>query len=367
VRLLIVTNDFQVGGAERYLNRVAPSLRSQHGIDVEFFLLDRRGSLIDEAERNGLTVRGHHRPTLPPNRPLGALAATRDLARLLRARSYDAVHTYLYLSDVIGSVAAVLARPPRLIVSRRAVAPRHPPGPLFRSLETLSNVVANELVANSMAVLRDVEATEWALPARRTVIYNGVDPDAHGLATPRPGRPMRLVSVGTLARRKGQRTAIDALRSAIDAGVDAHLTFVGDGPDEGALRQLVSTLGLDDRVRFAGFQADPGPFLREADAFLLPSDQEGFSNSLLEAMAAGLPVIATAVGGNAEALGEGDGGLIVPPSDPAAMARAIEVFAADRAKLPARGLENRDRIKERFTLERSVNDLARWYLTPPSS
>jgi glycosyltransferase involved in cell wall biosynthesis len=367
VRILVITIDFRVGGTETYLNRVAPMLRARHGIEVDFFLLDRLGLLIEEAQRNGIAVLGRRRSRFRAKGPAGALSATFDIAEVLRQRRYDAVHTYLYLADVIGTAAAQLRRIPRVIVSRRAVSPRRPSGPVFRLLETLSNMIADELIANSAAVLRDVEATEWALPALRTVIYNGVDADRYGVAAPRTSGPLRLVSVGTLARRKGQRTALQALRSARAAGIDAHLTLVGSGPDEVILARTAATLELTEHVRFAGFQSDPAPFLRDADLFLLPSEQEGFSNVLIEAMAVGLPVIATSVGGNAEAVVDGEGGIIVPSGDPEAMFRAIATMSGDRQHLATRGLANRDRVRERFSLERSVDDLARWYLRPVGS
>jgi glycosyltransferase involved in cell wall biosynthesis len=367
MRILVITIDFRVGGTETYLNRVAPMLRARHGIEVDFFLLDRLGLLIQEAERNGIAVLGRRRSRFRAKGPVGALSATFDIVDVLRQRHYDVVHTYLFLADVIGTAAALLRRSPRVIVSRRAVSPRRPSGSVFRLLETLSNVIADELIANSASVLRDVEATEWVLPALRTVIYNGVDPDRYGLAAPRTSGPLRMVSVGTLARRKGQRTALEALRSTLASGIDAHLTFVGSGPDETMLARTAATFGLAEHVRFAGFQSDPGPFLRDADLLLLPSEQEGFSNVLIEAMAAGLPVIATAVGGNAEAVIDGEGGIIVPSRDPDAMFRAIATLSGDRQHLATRGLANRDRVRERFSLQRSVDDLARWYLRPVSS
>jgi glycosyltransferase involved in cell wall biosynthesis len=175
------------------------------------------------------------------------------------------------------------------------------------------------------------------------------------------------VTVGVLAPRKGQEFAIEALAILIRSGVDATLAFVGSGPDEAMLRRKASDAGISDRVTFAGEQLDPRPYLAGADLFLLPSRQEGFSNALLEAMATSLPVVATDVGGNAEAFIDGEGGRLVPPQQPAAMAAAIAELAKDRSRLAEMGRVNRQRVAELYTLEASARNLAGWYLGGPAT
>ena len=222
-------------------------------------------------------------------------------------------------------------------------------------------MLAHELIANSYTVLRDVERTERLVPKTRTVIYNGVEPEQYQLAHPAPSGPLRLVTVGALAPRKGQEYAIGALRHVRDAGTDARLSLVGGGPDESMLRARARDLRLEEHVIFCGPQTDPRPFLLDADVFLLPSRQEGFSNALLEAMASGLPCVATDVGGNSEALVEDEGGHIVRPFDDVAIAEGILRLARSRAALPEMGLRNRKRIEDVFSLDVSVQRLADWY------
>src|SRR5260370_32292949 len=151
------------------------------------------------------------------------------------------------------------------------------------------------------------------------------------------------------------------MRVVSDGGVDARLTVVGSGEDETKLRQMAKEFGLNDVVALAGEQADPGPYLASADVFVLPSRQEGFSNAILEAMAAALPVIATDVGGNAEAIVRDKGGLIISPEQPDALAAAITKLAGTRDQLPDMGRFNRERAAERFSLEASARNLAEWY------
>lgn len=366
IRVLNIVISLELGGTEHYVSRVAPLLR-KHGIDVEICLLDRRGPLIERVEAASVRVYGttaSERKT--HSLAYGAVATFTELAALIRRGHFDVVHSYLFHAEVLGTPAALLAGVRRTIISRRAVYPwRRRRGPQYLLLETITNGLAHELIANSRNVLRDVERTEHLVPKTRTVIYNGVEPTQYELGHPAASGPLRLVTVGALAPRKGQEYGIRALRHVRDAGTDARLSLVGGGPDEHLLRALARELRLEDHVTFCGPQVDPRPFLLDADIFLLPSRQEGFSNALLEAMASGLPCVATDVGGNSEALVDGDGGHIVRPFDDGAIAEGILRLARSRGTLAEMGLRNRKRIEEVFSLDVSVQRLADWYWRSP--
>ena len=365
-RVLKVIPSCEVGGAERYVARVAPLL-AKHGVQVEVCALDRRGPLAGALEAAGVRVHGTRYAERSRSSYSRTLARTvADIRRLVRAGRFDIVHTYLFWTDVLGSLGARLAGCPRVIVSRRALHPwRHRPSPLFHGLELGANLCAHELIANSQAVLRDVEASERFLPRRRTVIYNGVDPAAYPAARPARSGGLRLLTVGALDHRKGQEYALRALRQLLDGGLDARLTLVGRGADEEMLRSLARELKLARAVVFAGEQ-EPEAYLADSDLFVLPSRQEGFSNALLEAMASSLPCVATDAGGNPEALVDGEGGRIVPREDPAALAAAIRELAGDRPRMRRMGTANRRRVEEHFSLERSAACLAAWYLGRPA-
>ena len=367
--MLTVTGGMELGGTEHYISRVAPLLRP-YGVDVEIALLDKSGPLIEPLVATGVPVHGTSAPAKLRSRPLAyaAIATFFELATLMRRGQFDIVHSYLFHAEVLGTPAARLAGVPRTIISRRAMYPwRRHEGPQYFLMETATNVLAHELIANSQTVLRDVEQTERLLPRTRTVIYNGVEPDQYTLARPSASGPLKLVTVGALAPRKGQEYGIRALRLVADAGVDARLALVGGGVDEQMLRTLARDADVADRVEFVGPQNDPRPFLLGSDVFLLPSRQEGFSNALLEAMASGLPCVATDVGGNSEALVDGEGGYIVKPFDDAAIAEAVLRLAAERASLREMGLRNRARIEEVFGLDVSVRRLADWYRRTPAA
>ncbi|MGH2498742.1 MAG: glycosyltransferase [Candidatus Limnocylindria bacterium] len=363
MRVLNIIGTLEVGGTEQYLSRVIPLLRRGHGIGIDLWVLDRRGPLLEPLEAAGVAIFGArtpHRSGLPFM--YAAATTALQMARLIRRRRYDIVHSYLFHAEVLGTVAARLARCPRTIISRRAVYPwRRPGGFIWHFLETMTNVLADEVIANSRAVLEDARRTEHRLPRRSTVIWNGVDVSCYRVADPRNIGSLRLVTVGALADRKGQEYVVDALRLIRDAGVEANLTIVGTGPNESLLRRMVAERQLAENVVFAGLQVDPRPWLLDADLFVLPSRQEGFSNALLEAMASGLPAVATDVGGNAEAVVHGEGGLIVPPRDSEAIARAVVELDGRRGELATMGRANRARVEALFSLEASVDRLASWY------
>jgi glycosyltransferase involved in cell wall biosynthesis len=365
MRVLKILGSLGMGGAERYVTRVIPLLKI-HGIEVEVCALDPRGPLLPGLQAAEVAVHGTSFARWTAKSNAGyLLRVVNEIRQLIRRGRFDIVHSYLFWADVLGTAGARLAGCRRIIISRQALhAWLHDPRPIFHGLEQGSNLLAHELIANSQAVLHDVEKHERFRPRIRTVVYSGVDPDDYRPAPRTPG-PLRLLTIGALSPRKGQEFAVRALKLVIESGVQATLTLVGRGPDEPMLRRMTAAAGLDDVVQFAGERMDPRPFLANADIFLFPSRQEGFASALLEAMACGLPAVATDVGGNAEALVSEEGGYIVPPGDPEAIARAILKLASSADVCLAMGEANRIRILSRFTLKASADRLADWYLHGP--
>ncbi len=363
LRVLSVIGQLMVGGAETYLTRIAQRIR-RYDVDMEICALDRIGLRLAELEQAGIVVHGTPFGRRERQSNTVTLFQTiEEIRRIVRSGRFDIVHTYLFWSDILGVTGARLAGCRRIAVGRRALHWWiHDPKAIYHAAEQFTNSLANEVIANSQAVLRDAAASERLLPRTRTVIYNGIDVDSYAPSARESTGPLRLVTVGALSPRKGQEYAIAAIKLVAAAGVDANLVMVGAGPDEAMLRQAAAANGVEDRVTFVGEHPDPRPYLGAADALVLPSRQEGFSNAILEAMACALPVIATDVGGNAEAVVDGQGGFIVPPQDPQALAKAIVDLERDRDQLRAMGRFNRAQVAERFSLEASARALADWYL-----
>ncbi len=189
-------------------------------------------------------------------------------------------------------------------------------------------------------------------------IYEGMDlssyprklaPNGH-----QPGDPVVIGTVAHLSAEKGLRFLVEA--ATLIPGVRSHLRFVivGEGECRPELERLVEQEGLACCFHFAGFQNRPAYYMRSFDMFVLPSLSEGLSSAILTAMACSLPVIATNVGGIPELVVDGLNGLLVPPKDPVALARAIRSLADDPDLCFRMGQRGRERVEERFTLERKI-------------
>jgi glycosyltransferase involved in cell wall biosynthesis len=199
-----------------------------------------------------------------------------------------------------------------------------------------------------------------AAPDDVAVVPNGIRPPDTATLTPAPhlreelGVPdgaVLLVCVGRLEPEKDVNTLIEAM-PLLPAIPDIRLVIAGSGSQESALRAKLTDWGLDDCVTFLGFRKDATSLIAAADAFVLPSKVESFGLVLLEAMSVAKPVVATAAGGPLEIVDQGVTGLLVPPSDPGALAAALRTLILDPAARTAMGGRGRQRFLDHFTADR---------------
>ena len=283
-----------------------------------------------------------------------------DVVHVRRLREimaeYDVVHLHSSKAGAIGRLALMLTRPrpscvftPHgwswLVGGRRA--------PAYRAIERALAPVADAIVAVSD---EDLEMGRRVLGGRARLrkIANGVDTarfTPEGATAPRPRAPF-IVCVGRLSEAKGQADAIAALSLLSTRG--AIMRFVGDGEDEGMLRALADGLGVSRRVEFVGAVGDVAPHYRAADIVIVPSRWDAQSLVLLEAMACGRTIIATAVPGAAAVDGVGE---VVPTRSPSALAAAIDILLSSQRRRIALGRDARRRAVEQFDLRRST---AQW-------
>ena len=199
-----------------------------------------------------------------------------------------------------------------------------------------------------------------------TIIHCGVDPATFALVDRSTDGPLRIVAVGTLHEVKGQIHLIEACRLLTARGVDARCRFIGDGPDREALQARIDGYGLSDRVVLAGRMTtdDVARELADADVLVAPSvptkggKREGIPVVLMEAMATGLPVVASDLSGIPELVTDGLSGLLVPPGDAAALADALATLAADPAMRRRLGAAGRDTVLDDFDVDRNAARLA---------
>ena len=222
---------------------------------------------------------------------------------------------------------------------------------------------------DAVVVLSKREQDSWRRHAPQQNILllpNGIDCAPylrHSRRLPANGDPLRLVYLGRLAAGKGLTETIEALALARSNGVAANLVIAGHGPAEAGLRALARTLGLEREVRFAGptIGEDKALLLSQSDVLCLASYSEGLPYALLEAMAAGVVPVATAVGGIPDVMQEAVHGRFVPAGDADAIAQAIEALARDRAALARMSAACRKRIAGAYSIERVAADFAQLY------
>jgi glycosyltransferase involved in cell wall biosynthesis len=238
--------------------------------------------------------------------------------------------------------------------------------------EVFARASAVHCVSESLA--RETEAFGLD-PAKRRVIRPGVDPSAFAPTTSGAGAGanghLRVVTVGWLRWMKGHEYALTAMRSLLDRGVPVHLDIVGGSPDavvgrSGENRRIAHTiddLGLEGHVSLHGTlpTAEVIERLRAADVLLHPSVSEGLPTVLVEALACGVPVVATDVGGVTELVTDGAEGIVIPPRDPDAIADALATQWHDPGLRARMGAAGRETVRDRFTLERHVREFQALY------
>jgi len=374
VRVLYVNHTAVISGGERSLLCLLPALPA----GVQARLAAPEGELTDAAERLGIPVdtiagtagslRLHplHTPRALAEMSVAGLqvrrAARRSGAEIVHANS---IRAGIVIALARGSSAA------RVVHVRDCL----PPGPLTTATMRLIAATATTIVANSQYTARSVRAA--APGASIEVVHNAVDLErfnpAHidrARARSRLGaageRRVLLGVVAQLSPWKGQDTAIEALQLLHEQGIDAHLLLIGSAKfvaqatrfDNEAylthLRELVASAGLQDRVSWLGEREDVPELIRALDVLLLPSWEEPFGRALIEAMALGVPVIATNVGGPAEIIEDGTEGYLLAPREPSAWARAIRRLAESPDRALEMGRAGRRRVEQAFTVAHHV-------------
>jgi glycosyltransferase involved in cell wall biosynthesis len=371
-KIAFLLPNVESGGTERHVLALARRLPPER-FALSLFTTAGGGLLYpDFAARLPVTVFGDpsraRRFRIGPLRQLQTIAA---LARIFRRAPPDILHCYLPAANVVGPLAARLSGVPRVIVSKRALCRYKEDFPLLSRIEPLGNRLADVVLVNSDAVRRDVERTETGWDGKFRKVYNGVAPIAPWTAAQRdafrdregiPREAPVAVCVSNFYPYKGHDALVAAARRVLARIPDA--LFVLIGRDAGTLaesRRQAEAGGLAGRFRFPGDRADVPDFLRAADLFVHPSREEGFSNAILEAMAAGLPVAAFDVGGNREAVEDGATGLLAPAGDAAALAEAISTLLADAGARDRMGAAGRRRAEALFSMDAMVDGIAAIY------
>jgi len=350
-----------VGGTEGQLVRLATGLDRER-FEPSVICLSTAGPYREPLEAAGIRVEvAGFRGFTTFRNPRQVAIELMHLYRFMRRVKPTIVHGFLFWAYVIGAYAAWCARVPIFISSRRSLG-YHKMRMDFRAMEWVANRVTRLVVANSETVRQDSIRQEGLPPEMTRVIYNGLDPACFASAASThirtslqiPAGATLFAVISNFIHYKGHATFLEAWAIVVRRYPKAIALLVGEGPTRVGHEATVQSMGLDANIRFLGTRQDVPDILATIDALVHPSDEEGFSNAILEAMAAGKPVVATAVGGNPEAIVEGETGHLVPTRDGGALAEAILRLMDDPEKARAFGRAGRRRVEERFTEDRMV-------------
>jgi len=346
VRVVHVHRIRGIGGSERHLLTLLPAL-AERGVEPLFVGLDDPAwdptDFYDALRVPAVRIRSPH--------DFDPMLLVR-LARTLRA---DVVHTHLVHADVYGGLAAALRR-------TRLVSTKHNDDPFrtgsFRFVERGFGRLADRIVTITES-LRRFTVEQVGVPAGKVeTIHYGLDglPEAWGENAPDavPAEARVLLAVARLTRQKGIDLAVRALPSLPD---DATLVVLGEGPERQALEQLARELGVEGRVLLLGRVPDVAAWLRRASVLLHPARWEGFGLGVLEAMLAGLPVVAANVSSLPELVIDGTTGFLVDPENPSALAASV----ARALEQPELGAAGRERALREFSVARMSDRTAALY------
>jgi glycosyltransferase involved in cell wall biosynthesis len=356
LRVIQVVLSLVPGGTERLVIEITKRL--QPVADVAVACLDQDGAWAAELTDLGIPVTVLHRK--PGFQPV----VGRALARLARERGARVLHCHQYSPFIYGSLARLFAPGLRVAYTEHGRLDDAPPS----RKRTLANAAFGLVPGWTGAVSGDLRRhmlAEGFRPDRVTVLYNGIDPgpppaaDGRAVVRAELGLPPSAVVVGTVARLdpvKDLGTLLDAVAQLRRSQPEARLVVVGDGAERTALEARAARPDLAGAVLFTGTRRDARRLLSAFDVYANTSIHEGVSLTILEAMAAGLPVVATTAGGNPEVVADGETGMLVPVRAPDAVASALSALAAARERAQRFGARGRARVEERFSMDRMVSE-----------
>jgi L-malate glycosyltransferase len=366
VRVAHVVHGTHMGGAERRLLRLMLSL-DRDRFDSRIVCIDDLGEFSVAARELGFA------PLLARRSSRRDVRVVFRLARLFSREGISIVEGWLPLPAVVARAAAVLARVPARIYVEGQTVPTPDPRRARRNalLERVLAPFTSAYVANSEAVARTLRQELALKPSKIVVIHNGValptpvDADERAQLRAELGATADDQLIGMTARLdpryKDHRTFLSAVALLAAEGRPIRAVVVGDGPARAELEQFAAELAIGQRVTFTGFLDNAARLCQVFDVSVLLSHSEGFSNAVLETMAAGSPLVATAIAPNREAVQDQVHGLLVPPQDAGAAAAAVGRILDDRRLARCLGLAARERVVTRFSLEAQADATMRLY------
>lgn len=355
-RLLIACQPLGEGAAQHVLDVIAGVNRDRYELDVAC----PKASLLWRSLREDPGVRLHE--IAPARGPSPAdFRSLRTLVPLVR--SADVIHLHSSKAGFVGRVAAALSRRAEAVIFTPHAwsfwAGSGAAAGLYLTLERIAARLCRIIMVVSEAERRAGLEAGVGTPSQYRVVPNGVELERFVIAR----RPVanRILAVGRLAPQKRPDVLVRMVAHLRERNPHVELQLAGDGPDRRQVEALVAELRLGDHVKLLGARTDVPALLSRAACFVLASDYEGCPLSVLEALAAGVPVVATRVGGLPEIVDDGRTGRLVEPGDPVALARVVGDLLEDSQGLRRLGEEGRRVAVERFSRERMTSEIGQLY------
>lgn len=349
-----------VGGAERQIVELCQRL-DKNKFRLIVACLSNRNSLLKEMGQQGIET---YSLNIKRIYSLGGVIKGFRFSKALRERNVDIVMTYHFGSDIWGTVCGKMAGVPIIISNRRDMGFWRNHKHIFAY--KIINRWVNRIIVVSNAVKRIV-LEEERVPGQKTeLLFNGIDLQRfnetpigfnikEGLSL--PNNSQVIGCVGNLRPVKGIEFLLNAAKLIIEDFPNAHFLLIGSGELKGNLVTKTQELGIQNNIHFLGLRRDVTDLLRIMDICVLPSLSEGMSNALLEYMAAGKPVVATAVGGNTDVIEHEKNGVLVPPKDPEALATQIIRLLKDIVLAARLGNEARKTVENKFNINKQITRL----------
>lgn len=340
IRVLFFITDLALGGTPRSVESLVLGLdRTKFAPEVVALLAP--SPITENISRAGIPCRALD---LRSKTDVARLAA---LPGIFARGKFDVVHAWLFHANILARLLRPFARCP-VLTSERGVEKEKSPFRVW--VDRVTSPLADLVLVNAQAIADVLTTRERLDPAKIRVLENGVDLSRFAQVVP-PSGPPRLICVARLDPIKAHVDLLAALPPLLARWPALTLDLVGDGPMRGPLEEKARALGVAGSVRFLGARTDVPQLLAGAHVFVLPSLSEGMPGSVLEAMASGLPVVATRVGGTPEIVEEGKTGLLVEAGNPEALSRALSVVVEDPQLAGDYGEAGARRAKERYTRE----------------
>ncbi|RJQ27156.1 glycosyltransferase [Candidatus Parcubacteria bacterium] len=363
-KILFVLRCLDVGGTEKQIYHLAKNLITL-GYRCNLFALERGGELFSLFQEAGVGVHtGNLNSGELGRSPWKVIFPFFELYRINRRLKPDVIHSFLPLVTFFGTLVGRSLRVPLIISGRRALSSHHLRHPVLRLLDRIADTLSHRITVNSEAVWKDL-VRENTKQSKLILIYNGIDSNFYQLDAQRRNKYRKILglqrgefgilSIANLIPYKGHSDLLKTARQVIKDHPNVKFFLAGeDRGVQGKLIQEIWDLAIDANVFFLGKRNDIPGILSACDISVISSHEEGFSNAILESMAAGLPVVATKVGGNPEAVIDGCTGWLVPPGNPNAMADKIIDLLKNPQKIKRFGKNGRKRAESCFSMEKMV-------------